>query len=153
MKTLLYVALLLVLLSNCALRKSVSDASLTDNPLLRYDIIEKSQLIDGSIIAFYIQHSDKSSMIPESVIWCLFNNDTLLHKTYYGHMRSLEPASFGITNPIPTEAEVVAAYGAEFAETGSFVYLEKQSGNYILHEIKTSPRDGEGIEIHSYPIK
>jgi hypothetical protein len=146
MKTLLYVALLLALLSSCALRKGVSEASLADNPHLRYDIIEKSQLTDGSMIAFYIQHSDTSSVFPESVILCLLDNDTLLYNTYFGHMRPLKPASFGITNPIPMEADVVAAYGAEFAETGFFVYVEKQSGNYILREIKTSPRDGEGIK-------
>jgi len=112
MKTLLYVALLLALLSSCALRKGVSEASLADNPHLRYDIIEKSQLTDGSMIAFYIQHSDTSSVFPESVILCLLDNDTLLYNTYFGHMRPLKPASFGITNPIPMEADVVAAYGA-----------------------------------------
>lgn len=122
-------------------------------PGASFEVNHSIPLIDGKTLHTRIKHSDTTALIPESAVIILLNTDTLISKTYYGHMRPLEPASFGITNPIPTEAEVVAAYGAEFAETGSFVYLEKQSGNYVLHEIKTSPKDGEGLKIHSYPIK
>ncbi len=139
MRIILSVIILLSLASACKLRQMPQ--SETKNHL-QYNWYQ-SRLSDGRVLQTGISHSADTVAIPQSAIVMLLESDTLLKGNYYSYFRLLLPETYGITSPIPTDMDVQAAFGGEFAETGFFLYVVQKQEEYLLYELKTTPKDGQ----------
>jgi hypothetical protein len=124
-------------------RPAQNHDAITETTILQqYTIAHNHALVDNRLLQTLIWHSDDTVFIPQSHVLMLLVNDTLLKKEYYSYIRLLKPESYGITNPVPAGQDVVIAFGGEFAETGSFLYLVDDEDQYKLYELLTSPKDG-----------
>ncbi len=108
----------------------------------QYTIAHDHVLQDNRILQTRIRHSDETVLIPQSQVLMLLGKDTVVHKEYFSYIRHLKPESYGITNPVPAAQDVLLAFGGEFAETGSFLYIVADEGFYLFYELLTSPKDG-----------
>lgn len=139
MRTILSILTLLLFAQACKLGH-IHQSEAKDHP--QY-VWHQSRLSDGRLLQTGIAHSADTVAIPQSAIVMLLGSDTLHQGNYYSYFRLLHPESYGITNPIPANMDVLLAFGGEFAETGFFLYVLQKQDAYLLYELKTTPKEGQ----------
>lgn len=117
--------------------------------------LKETAEIDGKTLMVSIHQSFDENNKPNSDVQVSFDGQVVFEKSYTATLRFLVPESFGRTNPIPTNLNVILALGGEFVEVGHFLFFTK-SENYIKAVEKyISPVEGESqsIELFEIPLQ